>query len=144
MSGPNSFLSSYHKITRSHSKHALVGISEALSKELHPSWNIKINILELGGFSTRGTSSESLVTVPVHPAYTASDCATQFMRGYLAGPLDQGDAKKAAREIRNIASDDTAGLIIPLGLDAIGVVTGQLEAIQKDLAAAGKWSVDLK
>ena len=129
---------------RSHSKHAVEGISEALSKELHPSWNIKVNILEIGGFDTRGTSSESLVTVPEHPAYTAPDSVTKFVRGFLAGPMKQGDARKAAREIRNIAYDDTAGLRIPLGLDAIAMVSGQVEAIQKDVAAAGKWSVDLK
>jgi NAD(P)-dependent dehydrogenase (short-subunit alcohol dehydrogenase family) len=139
----HSFLS-YHKITRSNSKHAVEGITEALSKELHPSWNIKITILEIGGFNTRGVSSESLVTVPEHPAYTAPDSVTKFIRGYLSGPLEQGDAKKAAREIHNIASDDTVGLRVPLGLDAIGLVTAQLEAVQKDVAASGKFSVDLK
>jgi NAD(P)-dependent dehydrogenase (short-subunit alcohol dehydrogenase family) len=140
----NSFLSSYYKITQSRSKYALEGISEALSKELHPSWNIKVTILEIGGFNTRGTSSESLVTVPEHPAYTAPDSVTKFVRGYLSGPLDQGDARKAAREIRNIASDNTVGLRVPLGLDSIAMVSRQVEAIKKDVAAAGKWSVDLK
>ena len=144
MSISDSFLSSYYKITRSYSKHALEGISEALSKELHPSWNIKVTILEIGGFETRGVTSESLVTVAEHPAYTAPDSVTKFVRGYLSGPLDQGDPKKAAREIRKIASDDTVGLRIPLGLDAIAMVSGQVESIQKDVAAAGKWSVDLK
>ncbi|KAF8957838.1 NAD-P-binding protein [Flammula alnicola] len=126
------------------SKHAVEGISEALSKELHPSWNIKVTILEIGGFATRGTSSDSLVTVPEHPAYTAPDSVTKFVRGYLSGPLDQGDSKKAAREIYNIAADNTVGLRVPLGLDAIGVVTGQLAEIKKDVDAAAKWSVDLK
>ena len=144
MSIPNSILSSYHKLIRSHSKYAIEGISEALSKELHPSWNIKINILEFGGFATRMGSPESVVTVPVHPAYTAPDSVTKFSREYFAGPRDEGDAKKAAREIRNIAYDDTVGLRIPLGLDAIAMVSGKVEAIQKDVAAAGKWSVDLK
>ena len=144
MSIPISFLSSYHKLMRSHSKHAVEGICEALSKELHPSWNIKVNILEIGSFETRGASSESMVTVPVHPAYTAPDSVTKSVREFLAGPMVQSDPKKAAREIRNIAYDDSVGLRIPLGLDAIALVSGQAETIQKDVAAAGKWSVDLK
>jgi len=126
------------------SKHALEGISEALSKELHPSWNIKVTILEIGGFDTRGVKSESLVTVPAHPAYTAPDSVTQGVRNYLAGPLDFADPKKGGREIRNIAYDDTVGLRVQLGHDVIAVVSGQLEAIQKDIAASGKFSGDLK
>ena len=129
---------------RSNSKHTVEGISEALSKELHPSWNIKISILEFGAFQTRMGSPESVVTVPVHPAYTAPDSVTKLAREYLAGPRVKGDAKKVTREIRNIAYDDTVGLRISLGLDAIAMVSGQAEAIQKDVAAAGKWSVDLK
>ena len=69
------------------------------------------------------------------------------MRGFLAGPdvsKNAGDAAKAAREVRNIAYDDTVGLRVPLGLDSIGVVTSQVAAIQKDVEAAGKWSGDLK
>ncbi len=69
------------------------------------------------------------------------------MRGFLAGPdvtKNSGDAAKAAREVRNIAYDDTVGLRVPLGLDSIGIVTSQVAAIQKDVEAAGKWSGDLK
>lgn len=134
-------------MTNPFSKYAIEGLTEALSKELHPSWNIKVTIIEFGGFATRGTDTESLVIVPEHPAYTAPDSVTKFVRGFLAGPdvsKNAGDAAKAAREVRNIAYDDTVGLRVPLGLDSIGVVTSQVAAIQKDVEAAGKWSGDLK
>ena len=106
-----------------------------------------MTLLELGGFSTRAVDAESLVVVPEHPAYTAPDCATKFVRGFLSSPdlkKAAGDASKAAREVRKIAYDDTVGLRIPLGLDAIGTVAAQAAAIQKDVENAGKWSSNLK
>ncbi len=105
-----------------------------------------MTLLELGGFSTRAIDAESLVVVPEHPAYTAPECATKFVRGFLGPDIKKtaGDASKAAREVRKIAYDDTVGLRVPLGLDAISAIAAQAAAIQKDVENAGKWSNDLK
>lgn len=114
---------------------------------MHPSWNIKVTIIEFGGFVTRGTDTESIVIVPEHAAYNAPDSITKFVRAFISGPdvsKNGGDASKAAREVRRIAYDESVGLRVPLGLDSIGVLTSQVEAITKDVEAAGKWSVDLK
>ena len=58
-------------LTASHSKFALEGVSQALAKELDPSWGIKITLLEIGAFNTSIISEqENLHVMPVHPAYT--------------------------------------------------------------------------
>ncbi|KAI3599998.1 hypothetical protein WG66_008718 [Moniliophthora roreri] len=124
------------------SKYAVEGITEALSKELKPDWNIKITILELGGYVTRGTDKESLVTIPLHSAYEGGP--TTFVRGFLEGPMQGGDPAKAAREIRNIANDDSTPLRIALGLDARGVVQGQIDSLKADLEKSEPFSADLK
>ena len=51
------------------SKFAVEGLSEAVSKELNPEWNIKVTIVQPGGFSTDW--SRSLTTSQPHPAYAA-------------------------------------------------------------------------
>ncbi|KAK7457196.1 hypothetical protein VKT23_010494 [Stygiomarasmius scandens] len=131
------------------SKHALEGISGALAKELKPEWNIKITIIEIGGFVTKGQGS--IVVTPPHPAY--KDGPTTAFRAYIQGPPIGGDAKKAAREIYNIAlnlenkfNEDSKGvpLRIPLGKDAISAVGGQLDAMKNDVERAGIWSEDLE
>ncbi|KJA18406.1 hypothetical protein HYPSUDRAFT_45256 [Hypholoma sublateritium FD-334 SS-4] len=129
-------------------KFALEGVSQALAAELDPAWGIKITLLELGSFKTSILSEqENLHVVPVHPAYTAADLASAGVREYiLSGKLaaDCGDADKAAREIYKVGLDDSVGLRVPLGLDAIALAGAQLDETRRDIEAAGKWSVDLK
>ncbi|TFK45158.1 NAD-P-binding protein [Crucibulum laeve] len=124
------------------SKYALEGISEALSKELIPAWDVKVTILQLGGFSTRSLEPESLIGTPLHPAYKGGP--TESVREYLNSVSVQGDTLKAVREIYKIASDPTAPLHLSLGLDAIATVTEKLGTMQEDLEKSAPWSVDLK
>ncbi|KAF8996899.1 NAD-P-binding protein [Cyathus striatus] len=125
------------------SKYALEGFSEALSQELLPSWNIKVIILQIGGFVTR--SVERPLTMPLHPSYT-SDCNSQQKRDYFAGPCleEFGDANKAAREMYKIAGDENAPLHIPLTLRTIAAIHKKIDSLKEDVAKAEKWSVDLK
>ncbi|KJA18413.1 hypothetical protein HYPSUDRAFT_69925 [Hypholoma sublateritium FD-334 SS-4] len=129
-------------------KFALEGVTQALAAELHPSWGIKITLIELGGFRTSILSEqENLHVAPVHPAYTAVDLASAGFReltgsGKLAASC--GDANKAAREIYKVGLDDSVGFRVPLGLDAIAAVGAQLDETRRDVDAARKWSVDLK
>lgn len=119
---------------------------QSFSSELHPSWNIKITLLEFGTFKTRAVDAKSMIFAPVHPAYTAEDLAGTGVRNFFVGGLAEAmgsDPSKASREIYKIASDDTVGLRVPLGNDSIQMLSGQLETVKKDVEAAGKWSVDL-
>lgn len=92
------------------------GMSESLAKEVHPSWNIKLTIIEFGAFKTH--AEETIAVIPEHPAYDKPDSATKFMPGFLnqGGEDSFGDPEKAARELHKIAYDDTLGLRVPLGL----------------------------
>ncbi len=135
-------------LTASHSKFALEGVSQALAKELDPSWGIKITLLEIGAFNTSIISEqENLHVMPVHPAYTSADLTSVAVRDYIASGKateNGGDASKAAREIYSLAFDDSVGLRVPLGLDAIADVSGQVDESRRDVDAAGRWSMDLK
>ncbi|KAF8996896.1 NAD(P)-binding protein [Cyathus striatus] len=122
------------------SKFALEGFSEALSQELLPSWNIKVIILELGGFRT---GAVNIPTLPLHPSYTGS--TSNYIRNFFAGPMEHiADADNGAREIYKIAGDKNAPLHIPFGLDAIAGVNKKIESIKEEVANSEKWSVDLK
>ncbi|KAF8993002.1 NAD(P)-binding protein [Cyathus striatus] len=126
------------------SKFAIEGLVEGISKEIHSSWNIKINLLQLGSFRTKAIR-ESMVIAPIHPAYVGGNSIP--VREYFAGPQilqDISDSDKAAREIYNIANDNDTSLHVPLGLDALGIVSGKAAQINDEVKEAGKWSVDLK
>ncbi|KJA18410.1 hypothetical protein HYPSUDRAFT_218214 [Hypholoma sublateritium FD-334 SS-4] len=129
-------------------KFALEGVTQALAAELHPSWGIKITLIELGGFRTSIINEqENLHVAAVHPAYTAADLASVGFRELTtSGKLAEScsDPNKAAREIYKLGLDDNVGFRVPLGLDAIAVVGAQLDETRRDVEAAGKWSVDLK
>ncbi|KAF5329572.1 hypothetical protein D9619_009001 [Psilocybe cf. subviscida] len=130
------------------SKFALEGYSNALAKELDPSWNIRVHTLEFGSFDTRAQSTESYVFCKAHPAYEALPLDSDFrkMRAYLVDtpPVD-GDATKAAREVYNISSDKSIEVTrIPLGLDAIGGYHGIVAETQKILEQTTRFSADLK
>ncbi len=133
---------------RANSKFALEGITQALAEELHPSWNIKLTIIELGSFRTRIIDTqENLHVLPPHPAYVGPDFRSAAVRAYMASgkAAENGaDANKAAREIYNIALDASAGLRVPLGLDTIAIVKKHLDEVRRDMETAEKWNVDLK
>ena len=123
-------------------------MSQALAKELDPSWGIKITLLEIGAFNTSIISEqENLHVMPVHPAYTSADLASAVVREVFTSEKKAellGDASKAARVIYKVAFDDSVGLRVPLGLDSIAMIGGQADETRRDVEAAGRWSVDLK
>ena len=120
-------------------------ISQALASELHPSWNIKVTLLELGGFRTRALHAQGMPIAPAHPAYTAADSPAAISRKYfIKGDALElgGDANKAAREIYKIALDDGVGLRVPLGADALEKLANQWESVRRDAEASAKWNTD--
>lgn len=131
-----------------HSKFALEGISEALSKELDPSWNIRVRIIELGPFTTRALTKESSTVVPPHPAYASlpPDHKLVKTRAFFASsPAFGGDPAKAAREIYNIAEDDTLSVIrVPLAPEALATIEQKAQEIKEILAQTAKFSQDVQ
>ncbi|KAF8995236.1 hypothetical protein BDQ17DRAFT_1285251, partial [Cyathus striatus] len=115
------------------SKFALVGLSEAIAKEVDPSWNVKVVILDIGSFKTRALDPGFLTVVPQHPQYANT---TSFIRSLLTEHKEQvsvGDSDKAGREIHRIAYDDDAPLHISFGLDSIEGTKEKIELLKDNV-----------
>ncbi|KAH8795874.1 hypothetical protein DL96DRAFT_1205414 [Flagelloscypha sp. PMI_526] len=125
------------------SKFAVDGFHEALSKEVDPSWNIKINILELGGFTTN--AFDNAKASKAHPAYVNTPIITQ-MRELWTDPQKTFEAFKAkpphsaAKVLYEIAEDENAPLRLPVGLDAGGVLNGRAQEIGINTKYAERWN----
>lgn len=145
------YLYTFLLVTRFHlilfsRKHAIEGVMQSLSNELHPSWNIKITLLELGLFKTRAMGAGGMGVVTVHPAYDREDVPTAGVRKFFETGLAEAagaDPSKASREIYKIAVDDTVPLRVPIGVDALKNIVNQLDSLREAISAAEKWSVDL-
>ncbi|KAG0695540.1 hypothetical protein DFH29DRAFT_858738 [Suillus ampliporus] len=124
-------------------KHALEGFSDGLAKELPPSWNIKICIIEPGAFYTKG-SNEALV-LPQHPAYADETFATSVWRRKLdSGPVFEGDAEKFVRTVYRVVEEGKIPQQLPMGLDVIHMLTAKIESLKATATETAEWSKDLK
>ncbi|KAF5321568.1 hypothetical protein D9619_000094 [Psilocybe cf. subviscida] len=128
-------------------KFALEGLSECLQDEVHPSWNIKITLLQLGSFTTRifNPATESLVVLPPHPAYDQPDNKARLSREWFdPGRQTHCDPCKAAREIYNIAGDSDVGLRVVVGQDALATARRKLKELQEYIPNSEQFCRDLK
>jgi len=125
-------------------KFALEGFTAALAKEVDPAWNIKISILEPGGFATRGSSKSSLIRTPVHPAYDNDSLRSKMTRNFLENDAKlPGDPDKAAKLIYKISQLPELPLNFPIGKDAIQVVRQRVAVITASTDDYESWSEDL-
>ncbi|KAL7279586.1 hypothetical protein ACG7TL_005990 [Trametes sanguinea] len=121
-------------------KFALEAISEALAAELDPAWNIKVVLVELGGYRTPG-----LLNMPwggTHPAYSNPDLPSNMFRKYGAQP--KGDPKKAARAFYELVSLPEPPLHLPLGKDSIGGIRKKLADFTATIDKYEYFSEDLE
>ncbi|THU87171.1 NAD(P)-binding protein [Dendrothele bispora CBS 962.96] len=126
------------------SKHALEGALESMSKELDPKWNIKISIVEPGGFATRGAQPESLVQTPPHPAYDYEGSHVKFMRGYIPGTNQSSLSTVAMKALYDtLGKIDKAPLRVPLGKDAIKGFRTTAKSLEEDASKFESLSDDL-
>ncbi|KAH7909265.1 hypothetical protein BJ138DRAFT_1155645 [Hygrophoropsis aurantiaca] len=99
------------------SKFALEGLSEALSKELDPNWNIKVILLEPGPFRTK-CPTDNAVVEPIHPSYTDPSLPTVAWRNICASSEVfehfTGDPKKFAAAVHKVAYIDDPPLRLPI------------------------------
>ncbi|KAG1731849.1 uncharacterized protein EDB91DRAFT_1252005 [Suillus paluster] len=123
-------------------KNALEGFSEGLAKELPPSWNIKICIIEPGAFYTNGINAG--VLLPQHPAYTDDSFATSVLRRRLDAAVFDGDAEKFARTVYQVVQGEKIPQRLPMGLDAIEMLTAKIESLKATVTETAGWSKDLK
>ncbi|KAH8833985.1 hypothetical protein DL96DRAFT_1491114, partial [Flagelloscypha sp. PMI_526] len=124
------------------SKFAIDGYHEALSKEIDPSWNIKISIVEFGSFTTNAFLNAP--TTQPHPSYLKSPMAD--VRKLWDDPsevfklLSAKPATVATQILYDISGDENAPLRIPVGLDAVGRLKGRAEEIGDSTKYAEKWN----
>ncbi|KIJ67113.1 hypothetical protein HYDPIDRAFT_26515 [Hydnomerulius pinastri MD-312] len=125
------------------SKHALEGFSDALAKELLPAWNIKICIIEPGGFKTNSNTSSAIV-FPEHPAYKDESSATAALRKSVLETTFEGDANKFSNTIYRMATGGNVPLRLPMGEDALATLKAIVEKRGTVIVEAAPWNVDLK
>jgi NAD(P)-dependent dehydrogenase (short-subunit alcohol dehydrogenase family) len=133
-----------------YSKWALEAFSEALSKELDASWNIKIILLQIGSFATNAIPLALQTAIPIHPAYAQlpPDSTVRAVRAYFATEFvdgQPGDPIKAGREIYNIGLDNTIETLrIPFGQDSLADAEKRVDDIKESIEQTAKFSADLK
>lgn len=123
-------LSIYHL-----SKFAIEGFSEAVAREMKPEWNIRITVVQPGGFKT-DWGGRSLVTTEPHPAYAGSPA--EAVRTFLGNPetaklIQGGDPRRAADVMVALSRLEEPPFKLPLGPDAVGLIQSKLDMIQAEL-----------
>ncbi|OAP64609.1 hypothetical protein AYL99_00581 [Fonsecaea erecta] len=118
------------------SKFALEGFTDSVAKEMHPDWNIKFTIIELGAVETK--FPQNMVLPPRHPAYEDPACGYNALRAYLTSPenaVQWCDASVCAQVLHELASNrnkTTPPLRLALGADSWAIVKHELESIMKE------------
>jgi len=117
-------------------KFALEGFTEAYNKEVPLEWNIKMTIVEPGGFRTEWAGS-SMVHVPPHPAYSDPSFPTMQRRAYFAiQSKPQGDPMKGALAIIKISQVSDPPVRFALGADAVHFLKREVNSVLDEL---NKW-----
>ncbi|KAG2048001.1 NAD(P)-binding protein [Suillus hirtellus] len=122
-------------------QNALEGFTDSLERELPPSWNIKICIIEPGLFHTDVLNKAEVL--PQHPAYTDESFAS-VIRRKLVGAVLEGDADKFTRTVYEVVQGGNIPKRLPMGLDAIELLNGKIELLKATVAETKGLSVDLR
>ncbi|MDG9667719.1 oxidoreductase [Hahella sp. CR1] len=115
------------------SKFAMVGVSEALGKELRP-FNIFVTSVAPGSFRTDWAGRSMVRTLRSIADYDASFDPIRKARLEKSGK-QLGDPKKAAAAILRVIDAEQPPAHLLLGSDALKLVREQLQALQRDIDA---------
>lgn len=110
------------------SKWAVEGLTEAISKELKPEWNISLTCIEPGGFRT-DWAGRSMQFAKPHPAYDHID-AEKNMKS--RNGTQAGDPKKGAKAMYQLGVMDDPPLRTVIGSDAYKAITEKIEGYDKN------------
>ncbi|KAJ8462673.1 hypothetical protein ONZ45_g17851 [Pleurotus djamor] len=128
------------------SKHALEGFAETLTKELDPTWNIKITNIQPGFFKT-GVHDGRIPTLDPHPAYSANPNSPVAQSRKVFAEADTqvsfGDPKKAVQKVYELSLLEEPPMWLPLGKDSVGLILGQVEEVGRVVRSYASWSDDL-
>ncbi|CDO72275.1 hypothetical protein BN946_scf184970.g127 [Trametes cinnabarina] len=123
------------------SKFALEGMTESLSQELDPAWNINITLIEPGWFRTAAVSK--IRWAPQHPAYSNPDLPANKVRAEWRGFVSPGDTQKAVEVFYKIAGLPDPPLHFPLGQEAIDMIRKKTATLNATITEYESWSEKL-
>ncbi|KAL8783420.1 MAG: hypothetical protein Q9195_009396 [Heterodermia aff. obscurata] len=129
------------------SKFAMEGWTESVAKELPASWNnlqltptsdtVHLTNIEPGGVKTNYATSSLKPTAKRHPAYSDPSAPTNQLLGYMQSEQGRSTWTEpgalAAAIYHVVGRGSRIPIRIPLGPDAWGLISQDLEAIRKDL-----------
>ncbi|KAI0073376.1 NAD(P)-binding protein [Panus rudis PR-1116 ss-1] len=123
-------------------KHALEGLTEAIAQELDPEWNIKVTILVLGSYRTRGI--DTTVVLPPPPACEKPTTGANPTRNASKeAKLGLQDPNKAAAKIYELAYVADPPLRLPLGTGAIAFMKAKSAHLAEAAEKYASWSDNL-
>jgi len=110
------------------SKWAVEGMTEAISKELKPEWNISLTCIEPGGFRT-DWAGRSMAFADKHPAYDHIDAEKQMKQ---RNGTQAGDPVKGAKAMYEFAIMPEPPLRVVVGTDAYENIFKKLTAYDEN------------
>ncbi|TGJ81246.1 hypothetical protein E0Z10_g7529 [Xylaria hypoxylon] len=119
------------------SKFAVEGWTEAVAKELPSSWNIHLCNIEPGGVKTNYATSSLKNMAERHPAYNNPSYPTNLLLSYMSSEQGRSlwaePSALAAAIYQIVNRGGRIPIRVPLGADAWGMISKDLEDIKKDL-----------
>ncbi|KAJ6598673.1 hypothetical protein B0H10DRAFT_732051 [Mycena sp. CBHHK59/15] len=109
------------------SKFGIEGFTEAVRMELDPGWNIKITVVEPGGYATGW--EKGMQVFPHHPAYNFPHMPTVMGRAMF-------------KDFKGFDGDPEK--LLPLGQDVQYMVAAKLQSMQAEIDEYKAWSDGLK
>ncbi|KAJ7182842.1 hypothetical protein C8R43DRAFT_911423 [Mycena crocata] len=128
------------------SKYALEGITESLTSELDPEWNIKITLAEMGFFRTNFVVNHTY-SVYSHPAYTAPTLLGNVTRAMLENvdpSVIKGDPDKLARRLYELSRLDDPPLRVMLGAEGPAMLAPKLAKDEAEREKYKEWAYGLE
>ncbi|TFK83920.1 NAD-P-binding protein [Polyporus arcularius HHB13444] len=130
------------------SKFALEGITETLSTELDPKWNIKITLLEPGWIRSALPSKVTWSPTDPHPAYAANpSLPTTALRTQdlvNATFIPWKNTRRCVEVIYKVAALQDPPLHFVLGKDAIGATRAKIADLSGSMDKYEAWSEGLE
>ncbi|EMD35471.1 hypothetical protein CERSUDRAFT_116215 [Gelatoporia subvermispora B] len=121
------------------SKFAFEGLSEAIAGEIHPSWNIKVTLIEPGPFRTTANINVANIPQLVEYADTAATPGRIYMKQEVAD-----DTRKAVVKIYDLTNMAEPPLHFPIGKPAVDVMKRKGESLIASAEAYASWSEGLE
>ncbi|KAL8773967.1 MAG: hypothetical protein Q9209_001397 [Squamulea sp. 1 TL-2023] len=108
---------------------AVEGLTESISHELKPEWNIKVQCVEPGGFRTDWSGRSMVFPERRHPAYDHIDAKKDAEGRHMK---QAGDPIKGAKAMYDLAVMKDPPLRVVVGSDAYKAIMGKIEAYSEN------------